>query len=100
MYILIQEILNFIRVGEELAERIAESPYKKEYIIQQTNNSPATFYRKLKNKSFSPDELLGLAKILVPEEYYRWEFEKELEAARAEESVPLPERLSPVVPKK
>ena len=97
---MIQEILNFKRVGEELAERIAESPYKKEYIIQQTNNSPATFYRKLKNKSFSPDELLGLAKILVPEEYYRWEFEKELEAARTEESVPLPERLSPVVPKK
>ena len=100
MYILIQEILDFKRVGEELAERIAESPYKKEFIIQQTNNSPATFYRKLKNKSFSPDELLGLAKILVPEEYYRWEFEKELKAARAEESVPLPERFLPIVSKK
>ena len=97
---MIQEIINFKRVGEELAERIAQSPYKKDYIIQQTNNSPATFYRKLKNRSFSPDELLSLAKILVPEEYYRWEFEKELEAARAEESVPLPKRLSPIVPKK
>ena len=97
---MIQEIINFKRVGEELAERIAQSPYKKEYIIQQTNNSPATFYRKLKNRSFSPDELLSLAKILVPEEFYRWEFEKELEAARAEENVPLPKRLSPIVPKK
>ena len=97
---MIQEIINFKRIGEELAERIAQSPYKKEYIIQQTNNSPATFYRKLKNRSFSPDELLNLAKILVPKEYYRWEFEKELEAARAEECVPLPKRLSPIVPKK
>ena len=97
---MIQEILNYKRIGEELAEKIAQSPYKKEYIIRQTNNSAATFYRKLKNKSFSPDELLGLAKILVPEEYYRWEFEQELKTARAQESVALPERLSPIVPKK
>ena len=95
---MIREILEYKKIGESLAERIAKSEYKKEYIVKQSGNSSATFYRKLKNNLFTPDELLKLAKILVPEEYYRYQFEKELEEARRQKPQDLPKRLSPVIP--
>ena len=75
---MIQEIINYINVQVQLENLLENSPYKKGSIIEMSDISAPTFYRKLKDKTFTPDELMKLAKILVPEEYYRYEVEMEL----------------------
>ena len=64
---MIQEILNYKKVVAEIETLINDSPYKKSY-IDKIGIAPATFYRKLNSQSFTPDEMLLLAKVLSPRE--------------------------------
>lgn len=79
---MIAEIIAFKRVVGELDELMKNSPFKKNYIIDQIGLSVPTFYRKLKNQTFTADEMMSIAKIISPEEYYRIELMSELEEAR------------------
>lgn len=65
---MIQSILSYRKLMEELPEALANSPYKKNYIIKAIGMPGPTFYRKLKHLSFTVDEMLAIAKILHPEE--------------------------------
>lgn len=73
---MIQEILNYKKVMGEIEGLLNNSAYKKNYIISQTGLAPATFYRKLSAQSFTPDEMLALAKILSPREALLLEIEQ------------------------
>lgn len=73
---MIQEILNYKKVVNEIDALINASPYKKNYLINKTGIAPATFYRKLNAQSFTPDEMLVLAKILSPREALLLELEQ------------------------
>jgi hypothetical protein len=53
---------------ESLENLINSSPFKKGYIIEKTGMSSPTFYRKLKNHSFTPDEVMEIAVLLNPKE--------------------------------
>lgn len=75
---MIQAILNYQEMLNEIPKLFNKSHFKKGYIIEQIGMTTPTFYRKLNSKNFTPDELLKLAKILVPEEYYQYELEQEL----------------------
>ncbi|MHC0444924.1 hypothetical protein ACWA1F_05910 [Flavobacterium sp. 3-218] len=79
---MIQEILAFKKVASQLDELINNSPFKKKYIIEQVGLSGPTYYRKLQNQSFTADEMLAIAKIISPEEYYKMELLAEIEEAR------------------
>jgi hypothetical protein len=78
---MVQEILNFVKVQNELENLLKNSHYKKRSIIELCGFNVSTFNRKLKNKSFTPNELLRLAKYLTPEEFYKYEFNVELISA-------------------
>ena len=43
------------------------SPFKIKYIIEKSGISEPTFFRKMKEKKFNPEELLKIAEIIDPE---------------------------------
>lgn len=101
---MIAEIIAFKKIAEELDELITNSPFKKNYIIEQVGLSVPTFYRKLKTKTFTADEMMSIAKIISPEEYYRMELMSELEEARNDykngETIPHSEMIERIKNKK
>ncbi|WP_281632595.1 hypothetical protein [Flavobacterium luteolum] len=79
---MIQEILTYKKIVSEIDELINKSPYKKNYIIDKIGIAGPTFYRKLKTNSFTPDEMLEIAKILSPEEHYMMELTASIEEGK------------------
>lgn len=75
---MIQEIITYKNIVSSIEELLNKSPFKKNYIIEQVGISSPTFYRKLKTQSFTPDEMLSIAKVLSPEEVYIMELKSEL----------------------
>ncbi len=59
-----EKVIEYKKVLEKVNLLIKSSPYKKNYIIKKTGMSSPTFYRKLKNNSFTPDELLKIIKLI------------------------------------
>lgn len=66
---MIQEILKYKETLNNLSKEIEESPIKTKYIFETLQMTSPTFYRKLKSNSFTPDELLQIARIIKPDEY-------------------------------
>lgn len=64
-----------------MGDLISNSPFKMEHIIKESKISPSTFYRKMKGGTFTPDELLEIAKILNPEELYMYELKESIRSA-------------------
>lgn len=64
---------------EKVPDLIANSKFKKEYIISELNLTRSTFYNKLKNSSFSSGELRKLAELMFPEETKLYKLQKSIE---------------------
>ena len=79
---MIQEIINYQKILFGIDELLNKSPYKKNYIIEQIGIPGPTFYRKLKSHSFTVSEMLAIAKILSPEEYFMMELKAEIEQGK------------------
>lgn len=79
---MIQEIIAYKSLMSSIEDRISASPYKKSYIIAKVGIPAPTFYRKLKTQSFTADEMLELAKILAPEEYYLLELKESIKRGK------------------
>ena len=60
---MIQEILIYKKVVNEIYELIDKSACKKNCVIEEFGISGSTFYRKLKTKTFTLDEIPEIAKI-------------------------------------
>ena len=67
---------------ENIDSYIDDSKFKKEYLIEQLGVSRATFYNKVKKKSFTIDEMVILSNILFPEEAKAFEIKEALRASR------------------
>ncbi|WP_017494589.1 hypothetical protein [Flavobacterium sp. WG21] len=81
---MIQEIITYMNIVNSIENLIDTSPYKKNYIIEKVGIPSPTFYRKLKSQTFTPDEVLSIAKILSPEENFRLELKADIEQAKRE----------------
>ncbi|WP_343694031.1 hypothetical protein [Flavobacterium sp.] len=79
---MIQEVIAYKNIVENIEGLIDNSPYKKNYIIEKIGIPSPTFYRKLKTQSFTPDEVLSIAKILSPEENYMLELKADIEQGK------------------
>ncbi len=79
---MIQEIITYKNIVNSIDDLMSKSPYKKNYIIEQIGIPGPTFYRKLKALTFTADEMLQIAKILNPEEFFMMELKAEIEEAR------------------
>lgn len=67
---------------ENIDSYIDDSKFKKEYLIEELGVSRATFYNKVKKKSFTIDEMVILSNILFPEEAKAFEIKEALKASR------------------
>ncbi|MDQ6470176.1 hypothetical protein RB619_05935 [Flavobacterium sp. LHD-80] len=81
---MIQEIIAYKNIVNDIEDLMNKSPFKKSYIIEQIGIPSPTFYRKLKTQTFSADEMLSIAKILSPEENFRLELKADIEQAKRE----------------
>ncbi|MDC8001460.1 hypothetical protein POV26_10445 [Aequorivita todarodis] len=65
---MIQLVSDYSNYLDELPELIKNSPYKTAYIIERLQIPKPTFYRKLKERSFTVAEVKELTNILFPKE--------------------------------
>lgn len=65
---MILEIKNYIEISNSIDEILKNSPFKLKYIIEKTGISEPTFFRKMREKKFNPEELLKIAEVLEPKE--------------------------------
>ncbi|KLT70744.1 MULTISPECIES: hypothetical protein [Flavobacterium] len=79
---MIQEIITYKSIVANLEDVLNNSPFKKNYVIEQIGIPSPTFYRKLKTQTFTPDEMLSIAKILSPEENFRLELIADIEQGK------------------
>lgn len=64
---MILEIKNYIKISNSIDEILKNSPFKLKYIIEKSGISEPTFFRKMKEKKFLPEELLKIAEIIEPQ---------------------------------
>ncbi len=79
---MIAEIITYKNIVNNLETLMNDSPYKKNYIIEKVGIPSPTFYRKLKTQTFTPDEMLSIAKILSPEENFMLELKADIEQGK------------------
>jgi hypothetical protein len=67
---------------DELPILIKNSYFKAEYFIKNLECSEQTYYRKLRENSFTIKEIEKLTELLFPKEFYTMELKKEIEQGR------------------
>lgn len=75
------------RIMSSLKEDIKNSNYKLQYFLDLLNLKSGFFYKKIKEKRFTSDEMKVLAKHLYPEAYREYQeniIDKALEKSREE----------------
>ena len=81
-------MIHLVQKYQELIDRIPkmleETNYKTGFIISEIGVAKPTFYRKLKNGNWTTKEVMKLLELIEPKEYYRYEFEQEINAAEAD----------------
>lgn len=68
---MIAEIEKYIEIQNNIDEILKNSPFKMSYIIEKSGIKKPTFFKKLKEKRFTPEELLVISKTIEP----RWKNE-------------------------
>jgi hypothetical protein len=76
---MIIEIKNYIQISNSIDEILKNSPFKLKYIIEKSGISEPTFFRKMKEKKFNPEELLKIAEIIDPEKTSKEDILKAIE---------------------
>jgi predicted transcriptional regulator len=59
---MIAEIEKYIEIQNNIDQILKDSPLKMSYIIEKSGIKKPTFFKKLKDKRFTPEELLIIAK--------------------------------------
>ena len=65
---MIQLVEEYDKYVSSLPDLVSNSYYKAEYFIQNLNLKNATYYRKLKENNFTPQEIKKITELLFPEE--------------------------------
>ncbi|MDY6026218.1 hypothetical protein [Bergeyella zoohelcum] len=73
---MIREVIEYKNILSGIEGMLNNSPFKKNYIIEQVGIPAPTFYRKLKSLSFTPDEVLKIVSIVRPQEAMLYEIER------------------------
>ncbi|SHL33721.1 hypothetical protein [Chryseobacterium polytrichastri] len=61
---MIAEIEKYIEIQNSIDEILKNSPFKMSYIIEESGIKKPTFFKKLKEKRFTPEELLIISKTI------------------------------------
>lgn len=65
---MIQLVDEYDKYVSNIPVLVSKSYYKAEYFIHNLNLKNATYYRKLKENSFTPQEIKKITELLFPEE--------------------------------
>ncbi len=65
---MIDIVIKYNSYLDSLPELVKNSYYKAEYFIKNLKVSEATYYRKLRERSFTPKEVEIITELLYPEE--------------------------------
>ncbi|WP_267402584.1 MULTISPECIES: hypothetical protein [unclassified Chryseobacterium] len=85
---MIAEIEKYIEIQNNIDEILKNSPFKMSYIIEKSGIKKPTFFKKLKEKRFTPEELLIISKTIEIKEWRNETKEEILESLkRAEEDI-------------
>ena len=80
------EIEKYIEIQNNIDEILKNSPFKMSYIIEKSGIKKPTFFKKLKEKRFTPEELLVISKTIEVKEWRNETKDEILESfVRAEE---------------
>ncbi|WP_326984119.1 hypothetical protein VUJ46_06115 [Chryseobacterium sp. MYb264] len=66
---MIAEIEKFIEIRDNMDEILKNSPFKMSYIIEKSGIKTPTFFKKLKEKRFTAEELLVISKTIEPKQW-------------------------------
>jgi len=66
---MIAEIEKFIEIRDNMDEILKNSPFKMSYIIEKSGIKKPTFFKKLKEKRFTAEELLVISKTIEPKQW-------------------------------
>ena len=85
---MIAEIKKYIEIQNNIDEILKNSPFKMSYIIEKSGIKKPTFFKKLKEKRFTPEELLIIAENVEPKQW-RHETKEEIfeSLKRADEEI-------------
>lgn len=85
---MISEIEKYIEIQNNIDEILKNSPFKISYIIEKSGIKKPTFFKKLKEKRFTPEELLVISKTIEPKQWRNETKEEILESLkRSEEDI-------------
>lgn len=82
---MIAEIEKYIEIQNNIDEILKNSPFKMSYIIEKSGIKKPTFFKKLKEKRFTPEELLVISKTIEPKEWRNETKEEILESLKRSE---------------
>lgn len=81
---MIQIVKEFTQFADNINYYLENSNYKTKYFIESLEISKPTFYRKVREKSFSVKELNKIAELIYPQEYYEWKIKQNAIKSREE----------------
>ncbi|MFC6267816.1 hypothetical protein [Frigoriflavimonas asaccharolytica] len=85
---MIAEIEKYIEIQNNIDQILKDSPLKMSYIIEKSGIKKPTFFKKMKEKRFTPEELLIIAKNVEIKEWRNETKEEILESLkRSEEDI-------------
>ena len=82
---MIAEIEKYIAIQNNIDEILRNSPFKMSYIIEKSGIKKPTFFRKLKEKKFTAEELLVISKTIEPKQWRNETKEEILESLKRSE---------------
>ncbi|WP_265429521.1 hypothetical protein [Chryseobacterium sp. YIM B08800] len=82
---MIAEIEKYIEIQNNIDEILKNSPFKMSYIIEKSGIKKPTFFKKLKEKRFTPEELLVISKTIEPKQWRNETKEEILESLKQTE---------------
>jgi hypothetical protein len=78
---MVQELTQYIDIHNQIEKLFNQSKINQAEVISLCGFSSMVFYIKLKEKDFSPKELINLIKYLAPNDYLKLKLQQELQQA-------------------
>ena len=76
---MVVEIKNYLQIVDNIDVILKNSPFKINYIIEKFGYKETTVFKKLKDKRFSPEELLKISEVIFPDEFRENEIKEMIE---------------------
>lgn len=82
---MIAEIEKYIEIQNNIDQILKDSPFKMSYIIEKSGIKKPTFFKKLKEKRFTLEELLTISQTIEPKQWRNETKEEILESLKRTE---------------